>query len=89
MAGTIHLPGAAEGKAPGGRRGWVGGLYLTAQKPPRRMLRSAALRGVFGFVLVVVGLVVFDDVVLAAEESDHTWKERKNVVTSSQLWLSF
>lgn len=88
MAGTIHLPGAAEGKAPGGRRGG-GGLYLTAQQPPRGMLRSAALRGVFGFVLVVVGLVVFDDVVLAAEESDHTWKERQNVVTSSQLWLPF
>lgn len=37
------------------------------------MLRSAALRGVFGFVLVVIGLVVFDDVILATEESDHTW----------------
>ena len=52
------------------------------------MLRSAALGGVFGFVLIVVGLVVFDDVVLAAEESDHTWEERHNVFIMSQLCLS-
>lgn len=70
VAGTIHLPGAAEGEAPGGEE--RGGLYLTAQQPPRRMFRSAALGGVFGFVLVVVGLVVFDYVILATEESNHT-----------------
>lgn len=63
----------------------MGGLYLTAQQPPRRMFRSAALRGVFGFVLVVVGLVVFDYVVLATEEGDHTWKEKENIVTISLL----
>lgn len=63
----------------------MGGLYLTAQQPPGWMLRSAALRGVFGFVLVVVGLVVFDYVILAAEECDHTWKERQNKVTISLL----
>lgn len=59
----------------------MGGLYLTAQQPPCRMLGSAALGGVFGFVLVVVGLVVFDDVVLATEESDHTWKEKTGRVS--------
>lgn len=37
------------------------------------MLGSAALWGVFGFVLVVVRLVVFDYVILATEEGDHTW----------------
>lgn len=56
MAGTIHLPGAAEGV----------GLYLITQQPPRWVFRSAALRGGLGFVLVV-GLIVFDDIVLAAE----------------------
>ena len=73
VAGTIHLPGTAEWEAPGGgEEEERGGLYLTAQQPPCRMLRSAALWGVFGFVLVVVGLVVFDYVVLATEKSDHT-----------------
>lgn len=39
------------------------------------MLGGAALRRVLGFVLVVVGLVVFNDVVLTAEESYYTCKE--------------
>lgn len=53
------------------------------------MLRSAALGGVFGFVLVVIGLVVFDDVVLAAEEGDHTWAGRRKEwqVTNGGWWL--
>lgn len=73
------------GRHPG--EGGGGGLYLTAQQPPCWMFRSAALGGVFGFVLVVVRLVVFDNVVLATEESDHTWKERRdNAIAISQLW---
>lgn len=44
VAGTIHLPGTAEWEAPGGgEEEERGGLYLTAQQPPCRMLRSAAL----------------------------------------------
>lgn len=35
------------------------------------MLRGAAFRGVLRFVLVVVGLVIFDDVVLATKQGDH------------------
>lgn len=35
------------------------------------MLRGAAFRGVLSFVLVVVGLVIFDDVVLATKQGDH------------------
>ncbi len=34
--------------------------------------RGAALGRVLGFILVIVGFVVFDDVVLTAEERDHT-----------------
>ncbi len=49
------------------------------------MFRSAALGGVFGFVLVVVGLVVFDYVVLATEESDDTWEGRQSAFMISQL----
>lgn len=48
------------------------GLYLTAQQSSGRMFRGAALGGIFGFILVVVGLVVFDNVILPAEESNHT-----------------
>lgn len=81
VAGTIHLPCAAEGGGTQGEEGGVG-LYLTAQQPPCWVFRSAALWGVFGFVLVVVGLVVFDYVVLATEKRDHTWQERP-----WELWL--
>lgn len=70
VAATIHLPSAAEGGVSGKES--RGGLYLTAQQSPCWVFRGAALRGVFGFVLVVVGLVVFDDVILATEESDDT-----------------
>lgn len=69
MAGPIHLLLREKKKEEGG---WEDGLYLTAQQPPRRVFGSAALGRVFGFVLVVVGLVVFDDVILATEEGDHT-----------------
>lgn len=86
---TCPTPLRGWGESPRGRRRGLGGLYLTAQQPPRRMLRSAALGGVFGFVLVVIGLVVFDDVVLAAEESDHTWAGRRKEwqVTNGWWWL--
>lgn len=52
--------------------------YLAAQQAPCRMFRCTALRRVFGFVLVVVGFVVFDDVVLATKESDHACEERQS-----------
>lgn len=55
----------------------IGWFYLAAQQAPCWMFRSAALGGVFGFVLVVVGFVVLDDVILATEESDDTCEGRR------------
>lgn len=45
--------------------------HLAAQEPPTLVLGGAVLRGVLGFLLVVVGLVVLDDVVLPAEQGNH------------------
>lgn len=56
-------------------------LYLTAQQTSWRMLRGAALRRVLGFILVIVGLVVFDDVILAAKQNYHTCAQ-----TSMRKW---
>lgn len=60
-------------------------LNVAAQQPPLRVLRSTALWGVLGFILVVVGLVVFDDVILTAEQSDHTWE----MTNMAGFWLTF
>lgn len=49
------------------------------------MLRGAALRGVLRFVLVVVGLVIFDDVVLATKQGDHACMEKG--IKSEAQWL--
>lgn len=49
------------------------GTHLAAEQPPALVLRGAVLRGALGFLLAVVGLVVFDDVVLPAEQGDHPW----------------
>lgn len=51
---------------------------VAAQQPPLRVLRGAAFGGVLRLVLVVVGLVVFDDVVLAAEQGDHACGAKRN-----------
>lgn len=40
------------------------------------MLGSAVLRGALGFLLAVVGLVIFDDIVLSAEQGDHPCREK-------------
>lgn len=46
------------------------------------MLWGAALRRVLGFILVVVGLVVFNDVILTTEERYYTWKEKVRIQIS-------
>ncbi len=74
-SGRLYLPSVVCPLA--GQR-----LYLTAQQTSWRMLRGAALGRVLGFILVIVGLVVFDDVVLTAEERDHTWKRQNDMNTA-------
>lgn len=45
--------------------------HLAAQEAPALVLGSAVLRGALGFLLAVVWLVIFDDIVLSAEQGDH------------------
>lgn len=49
------------------------------------MLRGAAFRGVLRFVLVVVGLVIFDDVVLATKQGDHACVAKG--IKSEEQWV--
>lgn len=48
------------------------------------MLGCAVLRGALGFLLAVVRLVIFDDIVLSAEEGDHPCREREHHQRSHQ-----
>lgn len=41
------------------------------------MLWCAGFRRTLGFLLVVIGLIVLDDVILAAEEGYDTWEDRR------------
>lgn len=49
-------------------------LDIATQQAPLWVLWSAALWGVLGFVLVVVGLIVFNDVILATKQRNHPWE---------------
>lgn len=45
--------------------------HLAAQEPSALVLGSAVLRGVLRFLLAVIWLVIFDDIVLSAKQGDH------------------
>lgn len=51
------------------------------------MLRSAVLRRALGFLLVVIGFIIFDDVVLPAKQGDHPYQEKALAITNEPgLW---
>lgn len=62
------------------------GLDVAAQQPPLWMFRCTAFGGVLGFVLVVVRLVIFDDVILATEQGNDTCDKKTMII--SQQYLS-
>lgn len=62
------------------------GLDVAAQQPPLWMFRCTAFGGVLGFVLVVVRLIIFDDVILATEQGNDTCDKKTMII--SQQYLS-
>lgn len=45
--------------------------HLAAEEPSALVLGSAVLRGALDFLLAVIWLVIFDDIVLSAKQGDH------------------
>lgn len=45
--------------------------HLAAEEPAALVLGSAVLRGALDFLLAVIWLIVFDDIVLSAKQGDH------------------
>ena len=45
--------------------------HLAAEEPAALVLGSAVLRGALDFLLAVIWLIIFDDIVLSAKQGDH------------------
>lgn len=63
------------------------GLDVAAQQPPLWMFRCTAFGGVLGFVLVVVRLVIFDDVILATEQGNDTCDKKTMIISQQYLFI--